>query len=523
MAGMKIYFSNRQEKLFDALADIVKVPLSSPLQSEIIVCENQGTARWLCMKLSQRFGVWANYEFPFAYNILWRIMEEAVPDIKKAEDSVFNPQVMKWKIMRLITQGKMFKEIEDYLKNDSTGLKRYQLAKNLAEIYDKYMDFRPDWILEWEQKKGTYKDTWQAKLWYAITCDEKDKRHRAFLMGEFLKKGNIEIKNLPRRISVFGLCSMPPVHLEVFKKLSEYIQVSLFVVTPCCKISPIVDSEDSWKDQTAFETGNSLLSSMGQLNMNFLKVIKNIFRETDQVNLFVSPGEKTLLQNIQTDILNSWHGEKSPPRIAVDPEDRSVQIHSCYLPMREVEVLYDNLLKMLEKDKFLEPKDIVVMTPDIEMYAPFIQAVFGAPEKENMSIPYCIADISLRRRSKIAETLINIFKLAESRFEAVAVLSILESPYVQRKFQIDEKGFETIYRWIQEAKIYWGTNDEFRKNLGLPETKENTWEFGLDRMFMGYAMHSDKNALVNNILPFDSIEGGESILLGEIARYLNCL
>ncbi|HPP07230.1 MAG TPA: exodeoxyribonuclease V subunit gamma, partial [Syntrophorhabdaceae bacterium] len=62
MAGLKLYHSNRLEKLVDALASILNTPLSSPFKTEIIVVESKGMERWLSMRLAERFGIWTNCE-----------------------------------------------------------------------------------------------------------------------------------------------------------------------------------------------------------------------------------------------------------------------------------------------------------------------------------------------------------------------------------------------------------------------------------------------------------------------------
>ena len=60
--------------------------------------------------------------------------------------------------------------------------------------------------------------------------------------------------------------------------------------------------------------------------------------------------------------------------------DRSVQVHSCHGVARQVEVLREVLLGLLADDDTLEPRDILVMCPDIETYAPLIVAGFGLGE-----------------------------------------------------------------------------------------------------------------------------------------------
>ena len=94
----------------------------------------------------------------------------------------------------------------------------------------------------------------------------------------------------------------------------------------------------------------------------------------------------TLLGRIQADV----HADREPPgaplpgrldeRPLLDAGDRSIQVHACHGRARQVEVLRDAILHLLEDDPTLEPRDVIVMCPDIETFASLIQATFGAGE-----------------------------------------------------------------------------------------------------------------------------------------------
>ena len=191
--------------------------------------------------------------------------------------------------------------------------------------------------------------------------------------------------------------------------------------------------------------------------------------------------------------------------------------------MREVEVLYDNVLAMFEEDPSLMPKDILVMTPDIEAYAPFIQAVFDIPESrestERQRIPFSIADISVKTEVEITDTFFEILDLFGSRFEVSRIISILESTYVGRKFDLSEKDVAMIRWWVGDARIYWGIDGENRRHIGLPGFSENTWKAGLERLLLGYAMPQKDDRLFEGLLPYDNIEGGEAAVLGRFLTF----
>ena len=131
------------------------------------------------------------------------------------------------------------------------------------------------------------------------------------------------------------------------------------------------------KEDLYLEEGNALLASLGKQGRDFFTHLANLAAEMRET--FVDSGEETLLAALQSDVLNLRdRGRKGMPRAVVSSRDRTLSIHSCHGPLREVEVLHDQLLEMFAQDPGLLPKDILVMAPDIEAYAPLIEAVFGS-------------------------------------------------------------------------------------------------------------------------------------------------
>ena len=94
----------------------------------------------------------------------------------------------------------------------------------------------------------------------------------------------------------------------------------------------------------------------------------------------------TLLARIQADIrAESRAGGPAAPgaqdsRPMLDERDESLRVHSCHGRARQVEVVRDAILHALQEDPTLEPRDVIVMCPDIETFAPLIHATFGAGE-----------------------------------------------------------------------------------------------------------------------------------------------
>jgi exodeoxyribonuclease V gamma subunit len=416
-----------------------------------------------------------------------------------------------------------FSSLDNYLKAQES-LKRFQLAERIADTFDQYLLFRPEMISDWEKGK---EDHWQAILWRRL-IEGKEKQHRAALGKIFLEKlKTISDKELVPRIAVFGISALPKFYVQFFAALSEMIQVNLFLMNPCAEYwgdiltrreirrisAKAVDTDDLYLWQ-----GNSLLSSMGTMGRDFFDLI-NEFNPQDYPS-FEEPGQDSLLACIQSDILNLI--ERSDKVILAD-DDISIQIHSCHSPMREIQVLQDQLLDMFEHDPELNPADILVMTPDIGAYSPYIQAVFDLPADDPCRIPFSIADQSMRQESRIIDIFLQILDLWGSRFKATEIMDILEAPAVYEKFDLAEDDVNKIRRWVKDTRIRWGIDAQHRASFDLPDFTQNTWKAGIERLLLGYAMPGYDEKLFEGILPYDHIEGNEALSLGNFVEFIHRL
>ena len=538
MTGMKLYVSNKIEILAQQLACVLEEPLSSPFVPETVVVQSKGMERWLSMQLATRHGICANTSFPFPNAMVNDLFRRVVKDIPK--ESLFDIDLMAWRIMEKLSShrdDKGFESIRRYVAGDETGIRLYQLSTHLAETFDQYIIFRDEAILGWQEgrfyfpEKDRNLEYWQSFLWRELAYGHEGE-HRASLRKAFMEALGPDVADvLPERLSIFGLSYLPLFHLEILHAVSAYIPVNLFLMNPCSQYwgdirsgsditGAFLKSPEKDKEDLHLEEGNTLLASYGDLGRQLFDVLQDF--EMEEVDGFVEIAENSMLACLQSDILNlrgDLAGEKRP----VSPADNSLQIHSCHSPMREVEVLYDNLLAFFDENPQLKPEDIVVMTPDIETYAPFIQAVFDIPRSDPRYIPFSIADRTIRTQSDLAGTFLALLDLADARFEASKVLSLMESESLQKKFAITSDDLERIGSWVQSTRICWGRDKENKEELGLPGFAQNTWRFGLDRLLLGYAMHPGNAQDFHGILPYDNMEGDDAVLLGNFLSFVSTL
>jgi exodeoxyribonuclease V gamma subunit len=428
-------------------------------------------ARWLKLQLAQHHGICSNFRFPFPRAFSYEAFKAVLGD-QPAEEA-YDPEVLSWQVMKQIPAllGQPgFEAPKNYLGTEHDNRKLYQLADRIAYVFDQYLVFRPDVVRQWEA--GT-DEGWQAILWREVSAPFRE-QHPAALQSKLiqhLEQATGPLPGLPERVAIFGVSALPPFYLRIFAALARHLEVSLYLLQPCEQfwgyISSAREQEKALKragkgaaeaDQLHLERGNRLLASMGQLGRDFLLLLQEAgdWHEWEP-SLFAPPTQEHLLSCIQADILNLEDratGESA--RKTITDKDDSLQVHSCHSPLRELEVLYDHLLDWFERDPELAPRDILVMIPDIELYAPYIQAVFGSPEQDAFRIPFSLADRTARTQSHLLETFLSLLNLADSRLGASRVLTLLESAPVRRKFGFTEDDLELARHWVEEVRIRWG-------------------------------------------------------------------
>jgi len=536
LAGLKLIESNRMEVLSGALAGVLSEPLAAPLAAEIIVVQSRGMQRWLSMELARQHGVCANMKYPFPNAFVSDMFRLILPGMR--QDPLFNRETLAFRIMDILPgmlDAEGFGPIRNYLAEDRHGMKLYQLSTALADIFDQYLLFRPDMVLGWEDgaspeggRPGSV-EGWQAVLWNRI-IQGTGSNHRARLREEFFRALREAVPSgLPERASVFGISYLPPFHLEVLKALSTVMDISIYVLNPCREYwgdivsqqrITRVESRRPAGEELYLEAGNELLAGLGMLGRNFLDMVLDL--EPEETDLYVEPDRRTMLECVQDDILNLAAAGGNGPLAAGDA-DRSIQVHSCHSPMREVEVLQDMLLRLFEEIDGLSPRDILVMAPDIEAYAPFIRSVFDLPRGDGRRIPYSISDRSLRQNSKLTDAFLAVLDLPTHRYEASLILDLLDREPVRRRFDISEEDMRKIRLWVTEANIRWGKDGKDRQSYGLPGFEENTWSFGIRRLLLGYAMSPGSDAVFQGIAPYCDLDPASSEVLGSFIEFTDRL
>ncbi|WP_350432984.1 exodeoxyribonuclease V subunit gamma [Shewanella sp. H8] len=617
--------SNQMEVLSEQLAKLLAIRLDnvSLLASEHVLVQSPGMSTWLRLEIAKHNGIAAALSFPLPSSFTWQLCHDLLPNVPK--DNAFTKAAMTWKLMDLLPSlldDPDFSPLKQYLspqvddtldpstdnananvedklelevKVDQASVKNllplnqsldpshdaiklFQLCGRIADIFDQYLVYRPEWILAWEQNQPLSSldnrlaldenQQWQPILWRALIDYNQhhlhaSHYHRANLHADLiatLANPDTDLSMLPARLYVFGISSMPPQTLDVLYHLASRIDVIMLSLSPCQHYwGDIVEPktrarmalqyankkqlDQDWEDK--LEVGNPILANNGQMGRELLDLLLSLPPEhTDfGYDCYVEPEPNNLLHGVQFDILQmETLGQPLGPnadlyqdihaRRTLLPNDDSITLRSCHSALREVETLHDHLLELLSNNSDLSPKDIVIMMPDVAAYAPYIDAVFGTansqyfadknPQKGDYYIPYAIADRGAAQESPLINSFLSLLNINQSRFGLTDIIGILEVPAILRRFQLDDDELSLIRGWLDDANVRWGRSEQTRSQLGVQPFTQNSWAFGIKRLILGYAFNDDAD-IYRDTLMVQGIEGQSSQALGKLLNFLETI
>jgi exodeoxyribonuclease V gamma subunit len=570
--GIAVIHANKLENLIGVVQEwLSKYPLP-PLENEVFLVNNNGMGQWLKQQLARNeaLGVAAGIDIKLPSTFIWQVYRTVLGNQIPKEQPLAKSALI-WRIYRLLPTLitlSHFQSLAQFLVNDTNSRKRYQLSLQLADLFDQYQVYRSDWLADWAKGLDSLRDAhgilqilpetqyWQPLLWREILKDLGDFdsvfASRASVHAEFISKVDETVPKLPKRIIVFGLSTLPQQSLEVLAKLGKFCQVILFVHNPCQYYwADIIEDKDLLKSDRRrhaykakipseinidelHQHANPLLAAWGKQGRDYIRLLdffddQSVYKHWDwpgldnKIDIFQdygTLGQQNLLQKLQQSILDLEPIPANP--IFFPKNDQSLAFHIAHSPQREVEILHDQLLARFNTaDQLAEPlhpRDVIIMVPDINTYAPHIRAVFGQIKKDdNRYIPFSLADQQQRGQNPLLGALEALLKLSESRFAVSECLGLLEVPALRKRFAIEESALPKLHQWIEESGIRWGLNSQQRRHaVDMPDNLiANTWQFGLQRMLLGYAVGAGQT--FKSIEPYAEIGGLESQWLGNLA------
>jgi exodeoxyribonuclease V gamma subunit len=566
---LHIHRAWRADALADALAELLATPLDDPFEPEIVSVPTRGVERWLTQRLAGRLGarpgrgdgICANIAFPFPSKLVSHALSSA-SELDLHEDP-WAPERLVWPLLALIEeclQEPSLAALADHLGTSParSGERRFGRVRRVAALYTHYDLRRGELLAAWSSGEDSdaagvplpAAAAWQPELWRRL--------RRAVgvpCLSERIEPACRRLRDapqcaaLPPRLSLFGLTALPPSHLAVLDALASARDVHLFVLHP----SPFLwerigrlsrsapASRERTSDRTAKLARNQLLASWGHDSRELALVLERATSpRLEHQHALPEPPAATLLGALQADVRADRVAPGRPladspdTRPILRSDDLSVQIHACHGPARQVQVLRDAILHALHDDPTLEPRDVIVMCPDIEAFAPLISATFGVAQPSDdaasaeqrpgehtpAALRVRLADRSLRNTNPLLAVLAKLLELASARLTASELLDFADAEPVRRRFSLDDDDLAQIRDWVLAAEIHWGLDQEHRAPYGLAHLIPGTWVAGLQRILLAVALGTDDLELFGGVLPIEELDSTSIDLAGRLAELI---
>ncbi|HET6435468.1 MAG TPA: exodeoxyribonuclease V subunit gamma, partial [Xanthomonadaceae bacterium] len=531
----RLYHSNALEVLAGLLAaEVARLPADGDwLRPDVVLVPQYSMRRWLQQALAGRLGICANLRFLTPGEFVDLALERNLGPA--AEGERLAPEVLRWHLLREFDRHPPA-GLAGFL-DDRDPRKTWSLANALADIYEKYQAWRRDWLLRWE--RGAEAGDFEAELWRRVA---RGRAHRARRLDAYLRHFGAEGEvpaGLPPRLFVFACQNVSPDVLQVIASQARAGVQHFYLHTPARAYwgdlarwaADYVPADD---DAFLGERPNPLLAAWGQAGRDFIAALGGgeAVRASFELVPFAEPPRDTLLGRLQADILDNrapleGNADDAWPRAQVDRHDASLQFHACHTRLREVQVLHDQLRALLEAPAepgrpALQPRDIAVLAPDIDLYAPHVEAVFGGALGTPRELPYTIADTSPLASAPVAEAFLRLLELPLRAPGLGDVIDLLAVPAIAARFGVDDAERGRLQDWLQAAGARWGLDAADRaQHDAASDDGAYTFEFALQRLLLGYATGADAD--VATVAPWPELEGQAAATLEALLRFLALL
>src|SRR4051794_28029789 len=416
--------------------------------------------------------------------------------------------------------------------------RRFSVARRLAGLFASYADQRPSLVADWSEGHDTDGAghalagdlAWQPELWRRLVARVGTRspveRHRHTV--ETLRE-DPEAFALPVRLSLFGHTRLSVTEIDLLTALAAERDVHVWLPHP----SPTLWDRLGGRRGAVTRAGDDshravrhpLLSSLGRDTRELQAALALADPAADTEEPLAAPPD-TLLGWLQADLSVD---DPRPAGRTLAPGDRSIQVHACHGVARQVDVLREVLLGLLADDPELEPRDVLVMCPDIDTYAPLIEAGFGLGEVVGDDghpahrLRVRLADRSPVQTNPLLAVARALLDVAGGRAPATQVLDLARAEPVRRRFGFSDDDLEQLDTWARESGVRWAFDAAHRADYGLSDVVANTWEFGLDRLLTGVALSDDSSAWLDRALPLDDVGSAQVDLVGRLTEYVDRL
>jgi exodeoxyribonuclease V gamma subunit len=557
--AIHVHRAERTDRLAEALGELLSLPPTDPFSRDLVAVPTPGIERFLTQTLGRRLGtsgvadrvdgVCANVAFPSPAGLVEAVLSGGPDGSVRPEEDPWRPARSVWPLLCVIDESVHESWCRPLARHLGLGIehedgwdrshRRFAVASRLARLFQSYGSQRPALILEWVGGADTDgaggavdgDQAWQPVLWRRLRARigqaSPAERLEAACRAVESDPGLVD---LPDRLSVFGPSRLPADQLRALQALARGREVHLWLADA----SPVLWTKLAGEQAPVLRAGDTgialvdhpLLRSLGrdarELGLRLTPLVEK--DGSDQHLARSTPAGQTLLERLQAD-LTADRRPLADPANPLEPGDTSVQVHGCHGPARQVEVLRESILTLLQDDPTLQPRDILVMCPDLAGFAPLLAAAFTAtgPGTPLADLRIRIADRSPEQDNEVLTTLGVVLDLVTGRMLRSELLDLMSRAPVRTRLRLTDDHVERLEQLAVAVGVRWGLDGRTRHDHGLAGIDVGTWSWALDRLLLGVALSEDELPIVGDVLPYDDVSANDVTLLGALAEVVGRL
>ena len=554
---LTIYRSNKAEWLAEILGQELRLNPPEITEEVNIIVSTWPSSRWLSEKLSIINNINALVKYPFPGTYLKRLVKRII-GIDPDEKDPWEKNQLVWNILELLPE--LMKEEEAQVirswleisdkKDTQINLNLWDLANNIAETFDDYILYRPEIIKQWLSKKTKKKSReisvnknilWQEILFnllykkinkdpFCIQVEKAIKR---------LKKDDISKLDYPKNLYVYGLSSLAPLQIDLIQAFSKVINIKIYLISPCNDLWQRCEARrlqfrNTWNtppDRQWLLESPRLEAFLGRMGAEYQQLLEgsgeyqlgdrneeDIFSLT--ADIATNKGNKpNLLEQLQQELLST----KSESILTKEKSDKSLLFLKSPGKYRQVELIRDHILQLFSDDREIQPRDILIMTPQVDSYAPIITSVFNNIDKNTTQLPWVITDKSQEDKVGLIHFVLNLLEISASRLTASIFENLLINPALRTQQNISIDEVSDIIKSLQSAGFTWGLDSSERFG---EETHSLCW--CLERFLLGLVLPDNPINGISNISPYsENISSTEFIkawgILSKLCNYIDAI
>ena len=467
-----------------------------PFARPLLLVPGSGMQRWLSQQL-------ARYSSSDGEGISAGLDTHRVASLEQlidpaSRDDPWLPERLVWSVLDAVDAGEA--GLEPLIRHLSANDQRYANALRVARLLRRYTDYRPSMLAAWAAEGdptglsptegGPPPDpelselgfhSWQRDLWRALQrrVSSPDPVERRLALIERVRSGQA---CLPWPVvHVFAPRITTSFQREVLAAASTQVPVHVWL--------PTADGAGVFTD---------IAGTLGARSGEWLAQWRSV----------------------------AGHVEAAEPsHPALQPR---LSLHTSHALGRQTEVLREVLTGAFADDPTLEPREVVILTPDPGAVAPYVAALFTPPADSGDAGRWVHPGTQLRvqaaegaQENQVHSLLRDLLQLRATRASASQLLALAAHPFVARQFGFDADALNRLEKLVDAAAIRWGINAEHRAAFGLGGVPQSTWQLGVQRLILGEVFSDDDRTSVGVVATVDDVASTDADLIGALAELVS--